>query len=741
MEHQKDDHVFLELFKSPGIPAGYSRELLYRYATRGMIAMLTDVMRKNPEDQTAVTTLYQIVLTAASEENRILALDSLSATAKTGSRTAIDNLYKLGLLERQPKAMAVLREEPFVHPDPQFESAKSFFLKNKPLSLSFDPTMNHLTDFYLSVSHAIQHEMRILATSFLPNWGMIAGLLSNPADESPEINRILLNYSDFSNHEKALLIHRATNGNGMTRALIPRLYLRYEDSTLLEASLEFDLEPSIPEEKTVFHFLSNQWNKYMNEDLDYRVIKKSYQTASENLRLRLVQSGLKSGHAGWLESVTDNIQTNTAYTPTDFSQWEEWIDNLIKQQGWERLWQILPGAPLALIPEAIKTLQETGFVPGTPEEQRFYENLAQICRDFPGSLPVPFIRQFYSPTSKPFNLEGSAEYRYLAAAFLNDGIQIWNLTDSRIPPKSIHIEGINPKSICFSNNSETLATLWSDNSIRVFRFPFDNLINRIQVGKFPVFNFFLSQDNRRIFILEQSGKLTCFGYPEGTPIYETTLQTGSILRALSVSDKDILLVIDDHHTLTAFDMQHKQILSRLPDFPSVQVLASESAGDFLTCVTTDQQITVWNLLSGRQISAVQPQFFNGRITSACEISSGSISAFGSQNGECAILSLKLGKCLAEIRGSAPFGLVSAIRTSHDHSHLYLADFNSSVSEWDLTLLNLATSILKAENCPNPEELNAIYQRYHSESVRKLIQLANAVFDWRSRFDIEIEYEI
>ncbi|HOU20378.1 MAG TPA: WD40 repeat domain-containing protein [Flexilinea sp.] len=740
MDSSKIYRNYLELLKSPVVPQGFPTDQLYQFACTGAIASLSQDIRENPDSKTeaAVSALKEIVSHAAAERFRESALEALKEAALSGNPMCRDALFQLATVELNPAALKILEEYNLSSPSVDFESAKYFFLKNKNDLLRNDPTLNELTRFYLAAPRSVRQEMQRIARIMLPNWGNIVEFLQDPKAETSAWEKIQSEFLYFSETEKELLIRQLLGQSVDAQKLIADLFLRYDDPALLRACLSNQLEPSRADRKALFYFLSDQWTQYERNDLDYQWIRKAFSEGSDFLRNRLIRHGLKSGHTSWLETSEFSVQTEHVFRPISFSQWESWVTKLIAQSDWERLWQILPIAPVALVPEVITALQRENFEPQSEEERDFFRKLIQICSELPPSIPVPFVRRFYNQTSQPFLLNLSKDGNYLAAAFLNGDIRFWNLGDRTLSSGSLQIPNLSPKAFCFGENAETLASAWSDNVIRIFRFPSAVLLNKLPPAAAPVTNLFLSVDGRRIYATEQPNFLQAWGYPAGIPLDDIKLPGFQIIRSSVCPENNRLVFLDDHQSLFIFDIRKKQTVAEINPFPPQSVL--DTSSELLTCVSLDQHITVWNLNSQMKLSDVQESGFSGKILSIAQLIPGEVAVFGSQIGECAVCSLHSGKHLAEIHGNDPFSSLSAIRINTQDNQLYLADSDGSITQWDLTLLRQMISIFHPETIPNPEKLRTYQQKFFTPAVQKTIALMNILFDWRTRYDIEVEFD-
>lgn len=743
MNESQNPEILLRLLTSPVIPPDFPAELLYRIACTGAVAILSEIVEKSSEEEqkTAVEILRTSVLHAAAENIQKLSLEALTRAALNDNIRAIQAIFDLAIQNQNEKAIAVLDQYDFQHPLPEQNSTKYFILKNKTDVKAIDPDLFLLTKYFLNAPENVRQRLILCGKDTYPSWVKIAGYLQSLLNGDTAADRILDDYGSFSEREKSLLIDTLTTTFLAQSSIIADLFLRYGDPVSSKACLEYKILPQDPNRNALFFFLTEQWTLYSGSDFEFRKIRNAFSEADDGLKRRLIEVSRKSGNVGWLREFDTSAQFHTDQSALSLSQWFELIQLLTENHNFRRLWEILPIVPLCYTHDIYKTLESASFTPQNPEEKSFFFRIGELIKNSPGMIPVPLAQRFFTKKTKPVQLCLSPAADHLAASFLNESIQIWNVEDRRIPPMILDGGNSGFRSITFSNDGAYLAAAVYDNSIQIFQIPSGKMVKRVPAHKNPVTGLFISHDDKKMFTLDNTGAGSIWGFPHGTKIREFNCHFENIIRTAYSPEIDQIILLSNNGNLTIFDPQKNQPTACFMTAPDNLLLAQNNRNGLITCVSTNNQVSCWNLVSEKPLIENLVPEISGRILSALDIVSAEICAFGSQSGKCGIYELFTGRKLADIQNSERLAAISGLQIDSDHSALYSADMGGEITKWDLTLFNWFTRTFKMLEIPSMKRINDFANQYKSQPVANALELMKEILEWRSRFDIEIEFEI
>jgi WD40 repeat protein len=743
MSNSQDPEILLWLLASPVIPRDFPPELLYRTACCGAVAVLSETVEKSSEEEQkiAVEILKRAVLQAAAENIQKLSLEALTRAASNHNIEAIRAIFDLAIQSQNENAIIVLDKYDFQLPFPEQNSTKYFILKNKAGLTAVDPDLFLLTKYFLNAPENVQQRLILSGKDTYPNWAKIAGFLQSLLKGDYAAGQILNDYGSFSEREKSLLIDTITTAFPSQNAIVADLFLRYGDPVSLNACLAYQILPQNRNQNALFFFLSEQWTLYSENDFEFRKIRNAFSEADDTLKRKLIEVSRKSGNVGWLREFDTSAQFHTDQSALSLSQWFELIHLLIENHNFQRLWEILPIVPLCYTQDIFKTLKSVAFSPENSEEKAFFLQIGSLFNTNPVRIPVPLAQRYYTQKTKPIQLCLNSASDHLAAAFLNDSIQVWNIKDRRIPPMILNGGNSGFRSISFSNEGSYLAAADYDNGVQIFQIPSGKMIKRIQAHKNPVTGLFISNDDKKMFTVDNTGVGSIWGFPHGTKISEFDCHLESIIRLAYNPETGQIILISRNGNLTIFDPQKNQRTTSFMTIPDNLILGQNNRNGLITCVSSNNQVSCWNLVSERPITETIIPDISGRILSALDIVSGETCVFGSQSGKCEIYELFSGRKLVDIRNNEKAAAVSALQINSDHSSLFLAGMDGEITRWDLTLFNWFTRSFKILKIPSMKQIDDFAHQYKTQPVANALELMKTILEWRCRFDIEIEFEI
>ncbi len=748
--HPNHRRRYLEaLLISPLIPENTPPALLYRTAAIGAIQILSEAIEQNTttegtstENPDAIAILTTAVLQAPAAEVRTRALAALTAAAQQGHPAATDAVFGLAIRHQNQAALTVLSEHDLQHPEAHWNVLKHFLLKNDQQFNAADPELAILTAQFLTAEEPLRQWLMRIGEETHPNWAEMAGIFDKlkHKEKMPDDIAVAAVYSRFSDSEMRLFTQTLLQVFPERAALLADLFLAIGDPVSLSACLSHRLTPADPENAALFFFLSEQWEDYEKSDWEYRRIKSAFNAAEEALKRRLIAVSRRSGHSGWLREVDATAQFRENQALLSFSQWGALIRLLTQNHNFLRLWEVLPVAPAWYAAQIHTVLKQNGFAPESETERAFFEHIGALCTAAPDQIPLPLARRFYSEKSKAIQLGLSPDGERLAVLFLNDCIQFWNLRDRRIPPTTLQDGSGGFRTFAFSPDGAYLAAISYDHSIQIFRIPAATMVKRIPPGRSPLAALFIRRDGKNLISLEKTGDGMLWGFPHGTAIRPFHTGREDLLRSLYDRWQERLLLLKRDGELSLFDPQKNLSVAAFPTDPPALVTGQCSPLGLLTAVSAENRLTCWNLISQRSVTPIVTPEIPGRVLSAWDILPGELTALATQSGHCGLIDLTSGRKLAEIPVSERPAAISTLQCDASNAALYTADLSGEIAAWDLTLFNWFCGAFRISEMPPLKQLDAFAAGNASPAVTGAVALLKALIEWRSRFDIEIEFE-
>ncbi len=731
----------LALLTTPVIPQNFPLELLYQSASTGAISILSETVETSSQEdkQEIIQVLRTAVRNAVSNDLQTRAFAVLVHYCQKKDSDALQAVFDLAVQDQNPLALEAMERYDFQLPAPEQNSVKYWMLHNREDLKKIDPDLHYLTSFFLRSSPAIQNKLLLAGKGFQPNWIKMAAFFQSISEGKPDTKLIIEAYRSFSDNEKLLFVETISTSFAAYSSFIADLFLRYGDPVSYQACMNAQLRPQDMEQHAVYYFLTEQWDFYNQSDFEYRKIRKAFMDSDELFKQRLILTSRKTGNTAWLRDFDASVQFEAQSKTLSLSQWFELLKTLHESRRNQKIWDLLPIAPFCFTSMLYKMLESAAFIPSNTEEKAFFTQIGNLLKILPQTIPVPLVYRYYSQKKHPIQLRVSQESDHLAASFLNDEIQIWNIRDRRIPPVSLSGGSSSFRSMSFSQDGSHLLAATRDNSIQIFQIPSGKMIKSIPSHKRPLIGLFVNQDNKRFYTVDQAGFGTIWGFPHGTLIREFNCQTPDILRASFDSENSRLILLSHNGKLTYFDPQKSQIVSSFITAPDNVILGQNHQKGLVTCGSGSNRISCWNLMSQKTLIESTAPEIDDRILLILDILPGEICILGTQTGNCSIFSLFSGNKIAEIRSQENSGTITAMQTGSNFHSFFLASMNSEITEWDLTLFHWYTRTYSILEMPSEKEFEAYTNRNPLPAIKNSLLLMKTIMDWRRRFDIEIEF--
>jgi WD40 repeat protein len=205
----------------------------------------------------------------------------------------------------------------------------------------------------------------------------------------------------------------------------------------LDALIKSGIEPPLPEQKALFYFLTEQFDKYDALDFDYRMLRTWYRTEDTNLRRRITERVRKAGKVGYIQILTSGELElrNGELSPDELGVL---LRILVSNNEWARLWELVFELPLGWSIAAYRQLLRSGWQPTGSHERELFESLrshgaealhlpSEAEKAFPSALQRARLRAPGRVNEVAF----APDAPVLAAATGSKKVVLWNWREGR----------------------------------------------------------------------------------------------------------------------------------------------------------------------------------------------------------------------------------------------------------------------------------------------------------------------
>ena len=510
--------------------------------------------------------------------------------------------------------------------------------------------------------------------------------------------------------------------------LLFRLVLEQNHPIARQVVIKAQYAPSEPNQRALFYFLTEQWNKYESLDYEHSLLQKVYEIGDEKLRKRIADKAREAGRVAWVQIVAGGRQGQRLEKMTD-DEWETTLNVLNSGQQWEEMWRLAQKAPAIWSKELLQKLKQAAWLPQAEHERVGFERLKQLSEKCLEKIESMGRLMGCQATlrSRRGCLRGvrfSPDGKILAA--YGKYITLWQMPDGkRITKLDTHYNyGDEVLQIVFSPNSKLLASCHSTQDRA------GKTVKTIELWKIPH-----GEDEISLASLTS-------GYQQPLAIIT---DVGSLIKDIIFSPDGKLLASRGSNTIQLWQMPDGQPLATLTtDYnnwvtgitsitsfsPDGKILASCGGNG-----TIEKKIWLWKMHNGQPLASVID----------CDGASGI--TFRPDGQVLASINPKETIRLWQIPDAQPIttltghtSLIPEITFSPDGQILASCEYGKDdVKLWSSDLPRLLNHPVEQLNQESREFIEkALQDDKVTQEEKHWLEFMQASMNWHQRFDVEVE---
>lgn len=602
-------------------PAGASEKTLVEWSWLGAVHLLeNDPLEENLALlQEAAQSSHQIIIRSA-------ALQALIRLAEKGVPTAIQSLYTLALQEGIEDALQAIKENRLPAPSNPEAAGVSFLLQDWETFKRLDPDRILLTSLLLESGKSTLREraFQIAANNNWRNWMNLLQAFLAPSPTSFENALFILSSLDPHEHHlwqfliKQAPVAQAEPGFG---DLLCAAFIRYQDPHALKAALRFNLAPGDPVQKALFYFLSEQWDAYQKTDFQRRLLAEAFESASPELRRRIIAVSRKSGMSDWIEHSTQGNRLRSAGQLSD-EDWKTIITALIRDLRFSDLWRLVMTMPPIRSMDALLQLSTAGWVPVSRQEEEDFQRLLELARSC-ANRPLQ-IERLSALTQEP----GVQKTAFLSGQSLlvvgrsDSSYQVLAAPNWQASGSIFHGPLPNTEALAISPDGSKVIVVNSDHALRVYDLSSQKWIKSLPGHTAVVRAVLIHPNGKEIISGGFDRTIRVWRYPAGPEL--SCLQNPTEIFSLALDPaRNLLYCAGASNGIQAWNL-YEQKEAALLDTGGLWIkhLAIDHQNNMLAGCSRENTLLAWNLGSQRLIRQKPSSLEN--ITALQFVSSGQI---------------------------------------------------------------------------------------------------------------------
>ncbi|GAP14546.1 protein containg FOG: WD40 repeat [Longilinea arvoryzae] len=665
------------------------------------------------------------------------AAQALHTLATQGNSAARESLYRLALEDGSAQAVEWIRDEKI--PSPLVWQNRCFAFQFLPLPeyLGDDPHLEKLLHVYLTqVPPVLQEQLAARATKLgLEHWTEIADALLTATDEKLAI--LIDHYHGYTQHEKNdvrfWLTDRAQKGSVPTQNALCELFLNEDDGEAGRLAVQHGFQPTHPERRALFLFLTEQWDAYEVLDFTHQRLNAAYESAGPGLRQRILSHSRLSGHTEWLQSLGDAHRRRWLKDMSD-ADWRSVLRQFESKQDWRAAWRMITHAPPLWAAQLIGILQSAGWKPETQSEELEFLDLVSLANRALRETPeICVAKVLKTPALDISAVAMRSDGRMLATGGSDQRLYLWDLPSGERRGDVISSPVPGARALALSPDGEFLAAAFSDQGIRIYRIQDGHLVKTLAGHTGWIRSISIHPDGRTLFSASFDGTLRAWRFPLGPEYSRLQPNMGELFAAATDAAGDVLLLSGQQ--VQTWRWPQGEMLQNLPASPETTLqLALAADAPLLAGYSRDHTLRVWNYSSGRLLSQIHTPDLT--VTALCLSPQADFILGGDKDGAITVWNTSTGEILQSMQVHE-----KTITGLHWFAGAYIlsASQEGRLILWDARLLRWLRQPIDQMNNPILGEIQSMdAEKNHSSGVKAWLAFLMELIRWKNRFDIQLE---
>lgn len=714
------------------IPEGLHSELVY---TGALLKLALDGSDK------AVSIITEASERCPSDAIRSLAYAFLADLGSKGNHRAVDALFAAFFFTRSDTIAAIIDQNKFQALSVESQ-AGYLLLSGKANQLrSVDPDYLHISAFFKASTFETQEWLLKTAHKYgLDHWALIVSAIRSDEEEGYET--AVEYYSRFTAPEKNLLLaelhEKSDLGSSAAIDMICSIFILYDDTDALRITRDMGLAPNQSVNRALYYYLSGQWEQYETFDFNHALLATAFESASSDLRRRLLARSRFTGQNEWLMNLPGVLRTRWLGDMEDID-WEHAVQHLVSARKWDDIWRLSLVAPPLWAAQMIIELDRVQWQPAKEDEASFLlavGPLARACAE--DIIKLTPLKAIKNPDGSVLSLAVHPNGRKLAIGSMTNNIQFIPLPDGSPMGEVASSPAPTTRALMYDQSGEFLAVASGDNQIRIFRTEEGKVVKAISGHTNIVRSITLHPDQRSLFSCSFDGSIRACRFPQGTDLGKV-YQSNMEMHAVAVSsDGTMILGSGADRTIRVWSWPDRQILREMQGHTSVvTLLAVSTSSPYLASYGADRTIRIWNFSSGKLLREIS-DLKDFILTSLLFLPNDQLLVTGDDKGNIWLISSSTGKILSSNKEKSHTHRITSLVHIPETNRLISGSADGTIIIWPLDTVHiLRTSLSKMKTETIPMIQNRMAGTAITKNEHCWLQFILEMLKWRQRFDVEL----
>jgi hypothetical protein len=165
-----------------------------------------------------------------------------------------------------------------------------------------------------------------------------------------------------------------------------QLLIEQDHQIALKVAVAAQYAPRDPNQRALFYFLTEQWDKYESLDFEHTMLETAYKVGGERVRKRITDKARQAGRIELVRILVGGLERPRLGELTD-AEWETTLAVLSSGEHWKEMWGLAQTAPAVWTLQLLQRLKQVKWVPKQDEERTVFVELQKLAQNCVGEAP------------------------------------------------------------------------------------------------------------------------------------------------------------------------------------------------------------------------------------------------------------------------------------------------------------------------------------------------------------------
>ncbi|HAZ45638.1 MAG TPA: hypothetical protein DCZ55_14555, partial [Cyanobacteria bacterium UBA11371] len=175
--------------------------------------------------------------------------------------------------------------------------------------------------------------------------------------------------------------------NPEAQEFLCRLAIEQDHQIARHVTVAAQYIPRDPNQRALFYFLTEQWDKYEGLDFEHTMLETAYKLGDEQLHKRITEKARQAGRIELARILLGGVQGQRLEEMTD-TEWETTLAVLGNGKHWEEIWRLVGKVSAVKTRQLLQQLDAVKWFPSLEDEKTLFIKLVELAHNCVEEIPT-----------------------------------------------------------------------------------------------------------------------------------------------------------------------------------------------------------------------------------------------------------------------------------------------------------------------------------------------------------------